>query len=108
MDYLKQPLIFKIKKVLRYVTLYGVRLTWMKVKAQRHMTKVYAELPPKSERVGHKGHIGIIGCGKFGYGNIAYYLHKNYGRVIRGAMDIVVDRAASLHGSYGLSYYTDR
>ena len=51
-------------------------------------------------------HVGIIGCGNFAFSNIAYYLNKKYGRVIRGAMDIDIHRAASLFESYNLSYYT--
>lgn len=107
MDYTAQKSSFKIKKVLRYVRLYGLRRTLVKVKGQYHMKKRYATLPVVTSPPEDGGHVGLIGCGNFAFSNIAYYLRKNYGRVIRGAMDIDIHRAASAYESYGLRYYTD-
>lgn len=107
MDYMAQGLGFKIKKALRYIRLYGIRRTVIKIKSQYHMKKVYAKLPvqPSLPQVG--GHVGVIGCGNYAFSNIAFYLKKNYGRVLRGAMDINLHQAASLYEHYGLRYYTD-
>lgn len=107
MDYTTQKLTFKIKKLLRYFRLYGFQRTLIKVKGQYHMKKKYERLPLQSGLPGKGGHIGLIGCGNFPFSNIAYYLKKNYGRVIRGAMDIDINRAASLYEQYGLRYFTD-
>ncbi len=107
MDYTTQKLSFKIGKVIRYMRLFGLGRTWVKVKGQYHMKKHYASLPVQPDTPGAGGHIGLIGCGNFAYSNIAYYLKKNYGRVIRGAMDIDIEKAASLYEQYGLRYYTD-
>lgn len=52
-------------------------------------------------------HIGIIGCGNYAFSNIAYYIHKNYGNVIRGAMDIDINKSVSLFENFGLYYYTE-
>ena len=52
-------------------------------------------------------HVGIVGCGKFAFAQIAFYLRKNFGDVIYGAMDVEIARAASLYEKYGLAYYTD-
>ena len=106
MDYTTQSLTFRVKKLLRYFRLYGLRRTLIKVKGQYHMKKQYDPLPvqPDTPEVG--GHVGLIGCGNFQFSNVAYYLKKNYGRVIRGAMDIDTNRAASLYEEYGLRYYT--
>ena len=71
------------------------------------MKKRYASLPIFSVPPQDGGHVGLIGCGNFAYSNIAYYLKKNYGHVIRAAMDIDIHRAASLYENYGLRYYTD-
>jgi len=72
------------------------------------MAKRYESLPViRNGDQKKQQHVGIIGCGKFAFGNIASYLTKNYGRVIRGAMDINIEHAASLFEKYGLSYYTD-
>ena len=107
MDYTTQSLTFSLKKLLRYFRLYGLRRTLIKVKGQYHMKKQYDPLPvqPDTPEVG--GHVGLIGCGNFQFSNVAYYLKKNYGRVIRGAMDIDTNRAASLYEKYGLRYYAN-
>ena len=107
MDYTTQALSFKIKKTLRYIRLYGIPRTLIKIKGQYHMNKRYGCLPTLASVYENGGHVGLIGCGNFAFSNIAYYLHKNYGRAIRGAMDINIDRAASLFEEYGLRYYTD-
>lgn len=105
-DYVKSPLAFKLRKVARYVQLYGLSRTWWKVKGQYHMRRSFETLPVPRER-NPKGHVGIIGCGNFGYATIAYYLRRNYGRVLRGCMDRNIGRAASLFQDFGLDYYTD-
>jgi len=107
MDYTTQALGFKIKKTLRYIRLYGVQRTWMKVKGQYHMKKQYATLPPMPSSGENGGRVGLIGCGNYAFSNIAYYLHKQRKNVIRGAMDKDVNKAASLFEAFGLQYYTD-
>jgi predicted dehydrogenase len=71
------------------------------------MNRKYAHLPAVRAANGTSKHVGLIGCGNFAYSNIAYYLKKNYGLCMRGAMDCNVDRSASLFEQYGLNYYTD-
>jgi len=107
MDYMAQGLGFKFKKTLRYIRLFGVKRTLVKIKGQYHMRKRYASLPKLASSPEDGGHVGLIGCGNFAFSNIAYYLKMNYGRVIRGAMDIDIHKAASLYRNYGLRYYTD-
>jgi len=107
MDYTNKKTMFKIKKALRYVMLYGVRRTLAKIRGQYHMKKIYAALPNPQIPSEAGGHVGLIGCGNFAFSNIAYYLKRNYGRVIRGAMDVNINRAASLFEAYGLRYFTD-
>jgi predicted dehydrogenase len=106
MDYTSAPLLFRVRKALRYVGLYGVRRTLVKVRGQYHMGKTYAQLPPNNVRDDAKAHVGLIGCGNFGFSVIAYYLRKNYGSVIRGCMDLDANRAASLFEQYGACYYS--
>ena len=107
MDYTKSRLIFKLKKTLRYVRLYGVRRTLVKVRGQYHMKRKFARLPAEIGGAHRDKHVGLIGCGNFAYSNIAYYLKRNYGDVLRGCMDIQLERAASLFEDYKLSYYGD-
>lgn len=70
------------------------------------MRRVYARLPVVHPTSDSK-HIGVIGCGSFAFSNIAYYLQKNFGHVLRGCMDVNLNRAASLFQRYKLDYYTD-
>lgn len=107
MDYTTQATLFKLKKALRYVRLYGPSRTWIKIKGQYHMKKTYRNLPIFNLSAQSEKYVGIIGCGNFAYSNIAYYLKKNYGNVIRAAMDVNIHRAASLYEAYSLDYYTD-
>jgi predicted dehydrogenase len=106
MDYTTQPLGFRLRKAARYIRLYGGRRTRGKIESHYHMKKSYRVLPTIGDRSPRGRHVGIIGCGKFAYAQVAYYLRKNYGKVIHGAMDVDVNRAASLYERYGLTYYT--
>lgn len=107
MDYTRQPLLFKLRKVLRYIRLYGPVRTWMKVRGQYHMTRGFSTLPRVSDRTSPLQTVGIIGCGNFAYSNIAYYLTRSLGQVIKGCMDANIARAASLCQAFGTAYYTD-
>jgi predicted dehydrogenase len=106
-DYTSGRLLFKLKKVLRYSRLYGPRRTMVKTQAQYHMKKRFHRLPPQPAGAGPGAHVGLLGCGNFGYSHIAFFLAKNHGRVLRGAMDIDIHRAASLSRRWDASYYTD-
>ena len=107
MDYKAQKLSFKIKKAMRYMRIYGVERTLMKIKGQYHMKKIYKDFPRLSGHTNDGAHIGLIGCGNYSFSNIAFYLKKNFGNIIRGSMDVDIHRAASLYENYGLRYYTD-
>lgn len=108
MDYTIQKLGFKVKKVLRYFRLYGVRRTLMKVKGQYHMKRKYDALPTNRENSSRAtAHIGIMGCGNYAFSNIAFYLNKANRGLIRGAMDVNIHRAASLFENYAATYFTD-
>src|SRR4051812_13500359 len=106
MDYGRKSRAFKVRKAMRYVRLYGLRRTAVKIRSQYHMGRRYATLPHERTKGDPKKHVGIIGCGKFAYAQIAYYLRKDVGGVLRGAMDVDVNHAASLFERYGLDYYT--
>jgi len=106
MDYTQQPLLFQARKALRYVRLYGAPRTLVKVRSQYHMDKTYQNLPIARGGSGRGRHVAIIGSGKFAYAQVAYYLTKRFGPVVRAAMDINVNRAASLFERYDLDYYT--
>jgi len=71
------------------------------------MKRTFSTFPHMSARMSPSRRIGIIGCGNFAYSNIAYYLTKAHGHVIKGCMDINLHRAASLCSAFDGIYYTD-
>jgi predicted dehydrogenase len=105
-DYTERPLSFKIKKALRYTRLYGVRRTLNIVQGQYHMKRQYEKLPAPGPSPSSDKHVGVIGCGIFGFGVVGYFLDKRYGKVMRGVADRDANRAASFYKHYGLDYYT--
>jgi predicted dehydrogenase len=106
MDYTTESLNFRLKKAVRYIRLYGPARTLVKIRGQYHMKRRFGELPTLGSAP-RGAHVGLIGCGNFAFSNIAYYLTKYYGPVLRGCMDVDIHRSASLAQRYGLAYYTD-
>ena len=105
-NHLESSRAFKAKKTLRYLRLYGWNRTLWKVRSQFHWKRRFDQLPEMRDR-STKAHVGLIGCGNFGYSTIAYYLTRAYGPVLRGCMDVDIHRAASLFQDFRLDYYTD-
>jgi predicted dehydrogenase len=94
---LEQP-IFRVRKLARYVRLYGPRLAYTKV-----MARVMRNRPPDRRtnadpRPGQT--VGIIGCGVHAFSIIAYHLYRNFGPVIAACMDRHIERAAALARYY--------
>jgi len=108
MDYTTQSIIFKIKKVFRYIKLYGISRTWIKVRGQYHMKRQFNTLPKSNTNFTKKQQVGIIGCGNYAFSNIAYYLNKTYGHIIAGCMDIDIHKAASLARFYKVPFFSDK
>lgn len=103
-DYLGTPLLFRARKAARYVKLYGAHRTAVKVQSQWHMAKEYERLP--EQRTPSKSlHVGVLGCGKFSFSTVLYYLHRNVGPVVRHVMDVDVAKAASLAEHYRVPRY---
>ncbi len=107
MDYLKQSFAFKVKKVLRYLAMYGPRRTYMKILGQKHMRRTYTVLPPQLGNQKWYHTVGMIGCGNYAYSTIAYFLKKEFGDVIGACMDKDINRAASFASQYRVPYYSD-
>ena len=107
MDIQSQTVGYRISKALRYVQLYGVDRTLVKMRSHSHMRRAYELLPQIAPQFRRAPHVGVIGCGKYAFAVICYFLKKRWGRIIHGAMDININRAASLFQQYKLNYYTD-
>lgn len=106
MDYLKQPVLFKVRKVLRYCGMYGVRRTYVKMLAHLHMRRRYEKPPTPTATIGSRQIVGIIGCGNYSFTTIAYYLRRRCGDVIGACMDRNLDRAASMAQRYRIPLFT--
>ena len=105
-DYTRSAPSVKLRKGARYLRLYGPRRTLSKIEGQYHMRGRALPLVSRPMRIQDGAHVGIIGCGNFAFTTIAHYLSRNAGAVIRGAMDVVADRADSLSRRYGAHYAT--
>ena len=102
MDYINAPLFFKIRKVLRYIKVYGFNRTYIKIKSQLHMAKTEdfegdVWTNPSGIR---GGDVAIVGCGNFAYSTIAYYVTKATNAKIKYALDINKYRSLSLAKTY--------
>lgn len=107
MNYLEQKKIIKIKKIIRYIKLYGLRRTWIKVRGQIHLNKRYQVLPTPSLNLKPHHKVAIVGCGNFAFTTIAYYLRREFGNVIGAVMDVDINRAASLAQYHKVPFFTD-
>ena len=111
-DYTKASLYFQIKKTLRYVQLFGFFKTYAIVKSQYHMKSQvdftgerWINPDCKSPNAGNRM-VAIIGCGKFAFSNIAYYLKKHNKEFLRSAYSPGKKSAISLCRAYGGAYVT--
>ena len=110
--YIEKSLSFKLRKVTRYVELYGIRRTLSKVHAQYHMASKDSfegtrwDNPACHDKASPKRTVGLLGSGAFAYSNIAYYLEQIESGCIRAAMDVEPARAKSLVKKYKAAYAT--
>ncbi len=100
----------KIKKSIRYVWLYGIFRTLMKIKGQYHMM-AFDEFdeqrwvnPNCKSPDGLGRHVALIGCGLYSFSNISYYLAKVNRGFLRCAYDLQKNRALSLCKAYKGAY----
>ncbi len=105
-DYTQANLLFKARKAARYVRLYGLMRTLVKIKGQYHM-KADDEfdgprwMNPDCKSPDAPGrHVAMIGCGNYAFSNIAYYLGKRNPGFLRFAYDLQKSRALSLCKAY--------
>lgn len=111
-DHSQAGRLFKLRKVLRYVRIYGLSKTWIKVRSQRHLkaAETFMEARwvnsdcrnPESPRRS----VGIIGCGNFGFAHIGFYLRGHDSRFLRATYDVRPERALSLCKGFGGAYAT--
>ncbi len=93
---------YKISKVLRYIKMYGIMRTYIKVKSNLHMKKTISFegdswSNPKGD---NSGDVAIIGCGNFAYSTIAYYVSKYTSGKVKYALDLDKTKSRSLIHDY--------
>ncbi len=109
-DYTQAGLLFKLKKASRYVRIFGLSRTLIKIKGQYHMkqrqdfhgARWVNETCRTPAAIDRK--VAIIGCGNYAFSNIAYYLAKQSPRFLRAAYDLNKSRALSLCKGFGGAY----
>jgi predicted dehydrogenase len=112
-SHLDQSIGFKIRKVARYVTLFGPARTLVKVRGQYHLNRKQGFDGPvwKNPACHSPDHpdrfVGLIGCGNFPYCNVAYYLKKTAPNFLRATHDLLPARAHSLCADYAGAYAAD-
>lgn len=111
-DYGTVPVVHRLRKVANYLRMYGVRRTLAKVRAQKHL-KVSSGfesdtwMNPQCATPELEGrNVGIVGCGNFAYGNIAYFLSMENRGFLRATCDVQPALAQSLCRDYGGVYAT--
>lgn len=101
-----EKFLLKLKKTVRYVRLYGVSRTLVKVKGVRHMkaengfdgvrwSNEACKNPDSPKRS-----VAIIGCGNFAFSNIAYYCKKQNPIFLRYTYDPQKCKSLSLCKSF--------
>lgn len=112
-SHLEKSLFFKVRKVTRYVSIYGPSRTWIKVKGQYHLEKKdeFGGSTWKNHACSTEEHsdrfVGIVGCGNFSYTAIAYYLRQTAPKFLRATFDSDRTRALSLCRDFGGTYAAD-
>jgi predicted dehydrogenase len=112
-DYRGHSLAFKIRKVARYVRIYGPRRTWIKVLGQRHAVapaafEGHVWMNPGCRRAQDETRcIAIVGCGSFAFTTIGHYLRTWSKHFLVAALDQNKARSRSLVEHYGGAYATD-
>lgn len=112
-DYVNAHFIFKIRKVIRYIRLYGLLRTMVKVRGQYHMLstvnfsgKLWLN-PRCNSPEAVSRNVAIIGCGNYSFSNIAYYLAKYDKEFLRCTYDKNKNRSRSLCKFYNGLYATE-
>lgn len=111
-DYTKADFLFKVRKAARYIRIYGLSRTLIKIKGQYHMKtaesfddRKWINEACKQPEV-YERDVAIFGCGNYAFSNIAYYLGKERARFLRATYDIQRSRSLSLCNVFGGAYAT--
>lgn len=109
-DYVDAPITFKVRKVARYVRLYGLTRTLSKIRSQLHVHQAPDEsaepiemtwVNPYCRGLDHPDrYVALIGAGNFAYSTIAHYCRGANRRFLRSVFDVNGARAIGLCRAY--------
>jgi predicted dehydrogenase len=106
-DYTQASYLLRAKKAARYVSLYGLSRTLVKIRGQYHMKSAqeFAGARWVNERCRRPDApqrcVALIGCGNYAYANIAFYLRRRDPAFLRLVYDRHKSRAMSLCRAFG-------
>ncbi len=96
---------FGINKVLRYIRIYGVVRTIVKVAGRLRYAVPIWPILRLFHPVRNGMNIGIIGCGQFSYSSIAFFLSTSSNCKLIWCSDIKLSAARSMAVAYGIEKY---
>jgi len=88
---------WKLRKVWRFVSIYGPGRTWFKVAGRLRRGL------PRLRSGGRAADIGMLGCGQFAFATIGYFLRRESGARIAACFDIEPRAAQSFARAQGLA-----
>jgi predicted dehydrogenase len=88
---------WKLRKLLRFVSIYGPGRTWFKV-AGRLRRGI-----PRLRWRRRTPDVGMIGCGQFAYANIGYFVTRAYGARFAACFDIDAHAASTFARGLGVA-----
>lgn len=97
-----------LKKIIRFVGIYGVIRTVVKVAGRVRLPVPLWWLLFLRHPIKRGKRIGIIGCGQFSYSAIAYFLTLATNCRLVWCSDINRDAARTLAAAYGIKYYSEK
>lgn len=104
-DLEKMPLAVKIKKLLRFTKIYGIRRSV--VKAAGRLQKPVLKHLVLGISLPKKRFISIVGCGQFSFSSICYFIYWKLGDVFLSAYDPNIKKRDALAKFYGFKSHAN-
>ena len=92
--------IVDLKKIIRFVKIYGVVKTWFKVVGRTRINLPI--LHPRSYKLGRD--VGVIGCGQFTFSTVGRALNKIFGNRFVDCYDVSTEPQNTFSDFYNINY----
>ena len=94
-------MIIKIKKIFRYIGLYGLNRTVEKILTFIHTNYNFINIKKSFIKINETSNIGLIGCGNFAFSTICFFLSKKNKNFLISSFDIDKKKSESLTNFFG-------